>query len=135
MSESLVKNLKNMLIMIGKAGSQYDDCPVPSSMYSIMISWIFDDVGNRQKIASEYAKKRDEMENAMEKDGLCLDRALSSRDRIIFRYIDLFPSWVKDKHGSKIEWFSELLASRVNDRIIEYLCRYIEAMDVNLSQL
>ena len=135
MSEPLVKNLKNMLLIIGKAGCQQSDCPVPSKLYETMIMWLFDDVGNRSKITTEYASRRKQMEKAMNDDGLSLDEALASRDRTIFRYIDLFPSWVREKHGDKIEWFSSFLMSRATDRVVEYLCRYIEAMDINLSHI
>lgn len=130
MSESLVKNLKFMLLIIGKAGTRESDCPVSSSLYGAMISWMFDDVSNHPKIIDQYIENRRILDSTIGHD---ISEAM--KDRSLFKHINLFPESIRDKYGEQINWFSRYLANRASDKVIDVLYRYIVAMDSNIKMI
>jgi hypothetical protein len=135
MSESLITNLKYTLLIIGKAGTREKDCPVSSTVYGTMIDWLFGDRGNYPKIIKKYRESRVLLDDRLQEEGKSFDDVIAQGDRTIFKYIDLFPETTMKEYGAYLRWFSEYLRTRVDDRVIGIISKYITAMDSNIKRL
>ncbi len=135
MSDKLVNNLRFMLLIIGKDGCRHPDCPVSSTLYGTMISWLFNDVARHPEIVNQYVKNRQKLDESLASEGLSYETVVANKDRILFKHINLFPDSIMNKYGDYITWFSNFLIERASDRVIELIYMYIDAMDKNMKHM
>lgn len=133
-TEAFNINFKNMLLYIGKAATQVQGCPMTSMILSELIRWLFDDPSRASQILDRFRENRINIHKRyasgeMESPHTSYEDALSGRDRSLYKHIDLFPGTIANRYTSQITWFSNFLASGMDDRYMSIVWKYMDKLD------
>lgn len=144
MTEAFITNFRNMILLIGKAGSEHSDCPVNSQLLSKLIDFMFGNPERYPKILEKFRENRTKINekyiegtSGSNLDPLPTDykQALERRDRSFFNFIDLFPKWVREQYQEQIQWYCSFLVNRMEEKHMNFIWKYIEKLDKQAGPL
>lgn len=134
MSETFNRYFEHMLLYIGKAATQEPECPMTSLILSEIIGWIFNDKERSSKILPKFQENRIKIHQKYASGSLdspysSYEEALKSRDRTLFKHIDLFPGNLSTQYNTQIEWFSSFLVSGMKEEHMKFVWIYLDKMN------
>lgn len=128
MNQAFNTNFKNLLLFVGTAASKHKGCPLSENMIQILVHYMFDDVARASRLKDKFRENRD-MICQRYGSNITLSSLIKSKDRTLFKHIDLFPDWVHEAYPGPIEWFSTFLANGLEDKYMNWVWGYLGAMD------
>lgn len=129
MSIAFITNFKNMLGAIASSANTQKDCPVNINFIGGIIDYLFKDVSRHQLVANKFKENRTLINNNVYKSDTGFDNAIKTRDRTLFKHIELFPDNLRTTYKFEIEWFSSYITSRMPIEHMKHIWSYMEKLN------
>lgn len=125
----LEDKIKNLILIISKSAVKRNDCPISERLLGL----ILDSITNNQKIINEIIfQLRNSVEYINAKHTSNFKISLSSKDRSIFKYVNIFPDHIKDVGDKYIIWFSNFLQNNMEERDMHFVWKYLNSIYCDL---
>ena len=124
-----VSNFKLLIQYICRIGSMEKDCPMNTTIMDLMIQYLFNDRKISSQLMQHFRASRASIDTIYIKKGSSFKDALVSRDRSIFKHLDLFPSSMREQYGTYITWFSTFLEARMKAEHAHYVWIYLDTLN------
>jgi hypothetical protein len=121
--------VKNLILIVGKLAIQEKDCPINDTLLKNIIGNIANDKSMIGNIIARFTESKSKIESMRQRT---LESLLQDKDRTIFRHIDILPPNLLNIAGQYIHWFSDLLTSKLAEDKLQYVFKYLIAINREL---